>query len=73
MASTVDMMIHVADPTAKARLQAIVAGLPGVTAARFRSEKPRFLFVSYDPRVFDIRAIPRIARDIGTQARIVGA
>lgn len=72
MATTVDMMIHVTDAAAKARLQARIADLPGVAAARLTSAKEHLLFVSYDPAVFDIRSIPRLAEDIGVRARIVG-
>lgn len=73
MGSTVEIMVHVGDPAAKAALQARIESLPGVVSARLHSAKPRFLFVSYDPAVFDARRIAGIARDLGTPARIVGA
>lgn len=67
----IDMLIHVNDASAKQRVETMLAGIPGVNASRVKSTKPNMLFVSYDPIVFDIRAVPEMARKAGIEAQIV--
>lgn len=68
---TIDMLIHVDPPEAKARLTAHLAECPGVFESRINTPKKNLLFVSHDPAYFDIRSVVRIAKNIGIEARIV--
>lgn len=68
---TVDMLIHVDQPEAKARLAAQLAECPGVFESRINTPKPNLLFISHDPTRFDIRSVVGIAKDLGIEARIV--
>lgn len=69
--SFIDMMIHVDHAATKPRLEERLAECPGVIAPRVNTSKPNLFFVTYDPRRFDIRTVPDIARTIGIVARIV--
>lgn len=68
----VELMIHVDDSALKPQLYDRVAGMAGIAPSHLEATSPHLFFVSYDPERFDIRAIPRIAHDIGTSARLVG-
>jgi len=68
---TVDMLIHVDQPEAKARLAAQLAKCPGVFESRINTPKPNLLFISHDPVRFDIRSVLGLAKDLGIEARIV--
>ncbi|GAB4295062.1 MAG: hypothetical protein Kow0096_11660 [Thiohalomonadaceae bacterium] len=70
-AASLDMLIHVNTPQARAQLAERLAGCPGVLPTRVDSTKPCLLFVSYDRDQFDIRRVPAIAREMGIEARIV--
>lgn len=70
-ATIVDMLVHVRQPAAKARLAARLNEFSGVFESRITTPKPHLLFVSHDPAHFDIRAVPGIARDLGIEASIV--
>lgn len=67
----IDMMIHVSDPGVKPQLEEKIAEYPGVIKPRVRTSKPSLLFVSYDPAIFDIRSVPRIARSLDVEAQII--
>lgn len=71
MTTHVDIMIHVNESAARPRLEAQISKYPGVVESRIKAVKPNLLFVSYDPLVFDIRAVPEIARGIGARAQVV--
>lgn len=68
---TVDMLIHVDQLEAKARLTARLAECPGVVESRINSPKENLLFVSHDPTRFDISSVVSIAKELGIEARIV--
>lgn len=70
-AASIDMLIHVNTPQARAQLAERLNHCPGVLPARVDSTKPCLLFVSYDSAQFDIRTVPAIARELGIEARIV--
>ncbi len=68
---TVDMLVHVDQPEAKARLAARLAECPGVFESHINTPKDNLLFVSHDPARFDISSVVAIAKDLGIEARIV--
>ncbi len=70
-ANIVDMLVHVRQSDAKARLVARLNEYPGVFESRITTPRPHLLFVSHDPVHFDIRTVPGIARALGIEASIV--
>lgn len=69
--TAIDMLIHVDHPEAKVRLATKLAGCPGVLEPRIATSTPNLLFVSHDPRRFDIRSVPGIAKGLGIDACII--
>jgi hypothetical protein len=69
--TAIDMLIHVDHPDAKARLATRLAECPGILKPRIASCTPNLQFIRHDPRRFDIRSVPGIAKGLGIDACIV--
>lgn len=71
MADLVELLVRVPSGEARDRLQALLATRPGVHPPQGEPCREILMFVRYDPARFRVTEVPRLARVLGFDARIV--